>query len=218
MAKLKIDLDKLRVQLRRLERDELLGILDDAVGLVPGTRLAELVSGCVDLTELAPDGVAPGGLLEAVRAFREASHSGRYYESFDVNSKNFMDTSKGTEAWIAECERLFERCFEAAEKDRCPEARESFDILFDLLRHVDQGNADVVFFADEGGSWLVDVRWERVLPAYFTCLASVSEPEEYAQAVKAITRDFVHHDRDRYLQAARSVATPAQKAALGAET
>jgi len=36
--------------------------------------------------------------------------------------------------------------------DLLDEAREAFDILFGLLRHIDEGHDDVIFFADEGRS------------------------------------------------------------------
>ena len=214
MTKPRIDLDKLRVQLRRLRKDALLELLDRAIGLLPGTRLPALVQGYVQLEALRPDGATRGGLLQSVVSFREASLRGEYYEDFAVNSKNFMKPSRGTETWISECERLFGRC--AAEAGRRPagEVREAFDVLFDLLRHIDEGHDDVVFFADEGGSYEVFVDWEKVLPTYFAALSGTATPEEYAGVVSGLIRDFVHDDRDRCLRAARAAGTPGQRAVL----
>lgn len=209
-----IDRDKLRVQLRRLRKDALLDLLDCAIDLVPKTRLPALVDGHIDPQALVPDSRTAGRLLDAVLKFRETSLRGDYYEDFAVNSKNFMDMSRGTETWIAECERLFERCVAGSSKGRETEVRESFEILLDLLRHIDEGNDDVVFFADEGGSWQVGVRWENVLPAYFACLSATTEPDGYAQTVKAVIDDFVHYDRDKYLRKARGAGTSAQKKLL----
>lgn len=158
--------------------------------------------------------VAQRTLLKAVKAFREASLRGDYYEGFNVNSKNFMKTSCGTTTWITECNRLLNRCAAAARKERHAQAREGFDTLFDLLRHIDKGYDDVVFFADEGGSWQVCVIWDEIMPAYFKCLAATSEPGDYAGAVTAIIDYFVRYDRDKYLRKARSVANPAQRNAL----
>jgi hypothetical protein len=213
MAKTEIDRDKLRVHLRRLHKNTLLDLLDRAIDMLPKTRLPALVMGYVKPEALRPDGAAKGGLIEAVTTFREASLRGEYYEDFMVNSRNFMEKSRGTETWIAECERLFERSAAAAKK-RPGEAREAFDVLFGLLRHIDEGHDDVIFFADEGGSYEVYVDWKKVLPAYFAALASTATPEEYASSVRSVLKDFVHHDRDRYLKAARSAATAAQKKAL----
>ena len=51
------------------------------------------------------DAVGKKSLLADVRAFETASRAGKYYESFNVNSKNYMDTSKGTRAFIGEATR-----------------------------------------------------------------------------------------------------------------
>ena len=215
MAKTEIDRDKLRVHLRSLSKSALLDPLDLAIDVVPTTRLPALVKGYVKPEALRPDGAAKGGLLETVTRFREASLRGEYYEDFMVNSKNFMEKSRSTQTWIAECERLFERCAAAAKKRLDSEARDALDILFALLRHIDEGHDDVVFFADEGGSYEVYVDWKKVLPVYFAALARTATPEEYASGVTRVIKDFVHYDRDRFLKAARSAASPAQKKAVG---
>lgn len=209
-----IDRDKLRVYLRGLRKNDLLNLLDRAIDLVPKTRLPALVKGHVKPADLHPDGAARGGLLDAVTKFREASLRGDYYEDFMVNSKNFMEKSRGTETWIAECERLFDRCTAAARKRPDGEAREAFDLLFGLLRNIDEGHDEVVFFADEGGSYEVGVDWKEVLPAYFAALAGTATPGEYAGAVQGVIKEFVHYDRDRYLKSARAAASRAQKKVL----
>ena len=214
MPKQQIDPDKLRMQLRGLRKDALLDLLHRAVELLPKTRLPALVEGHIDPHLLAPDGEAAGRLLDVVRTFREASLRGDYYEGFAVDSRNFMEMSHGTESWIAECERLFEGCVAGAKKGRAAEMREAFETLLDLLRHIDEGHDDIIFFADEGGSWQVGVDWRKVLPAYFACLSPATAPEEYAAAVDAVIRDFVGHDRDGSRRAARAAASAAQKKAL----
>ena len=96
MAKSRFDRDKVRVFLRTLSREDLLNILDEAVDLVPARRLGELFEGfsCPDFS--TEDGRS-GRLSTAVNRFRDASLAGEYYEDFAVNSKNFMDISRGTE-------------------------------------------------------------------------------------------------------------------------
>lgn len=216
MAKSGIDRDRLRAHVRRLHKRELLQLLDRAIDLVPDTRLAALVEGSVAPGKLRPDGGSARRLLKSVEVFREASLRGDYYEAFDVNSKNFMEKSGGTETWFAECERLFVRCAAAAKKRPDRDAREAFEILFGLLRNIDRGDDDIVFFADEGGSWEAGVDWRDVLPRYFDCLAATAQPDEYARAATSVIEAFVAYDRDRYLRAARSCANPAQKKALRA--
>jgi hypothetical protein len=60
----------------------------------------------VRLDDFAEGRRSAAPLLDEVRKFHEASLRGEYYNSFDVNSKNFMDKSEGAEAFIAEFERL----------------------------------------------------------------------------------------------------------------
>lgn len=52
--------------------------------------------------------------------------------------------------------------------------REAFELLLPLCRLIDEGSERVVFFADEAGSWQLDVDWRAMLSAYFGCLALVT--------------------------------------------
>ncbi|MGH9897092.1 MAG: hypothetical protein ACREA0_34870 [bacterium] len=155
-------------------------------------------------------------MLDEVGKFHAASMGGQYYESFAVTSKNFMEKSQGTEAFIAEFDRLLDRCVRAAEAGPRPPVRGAFDLLFGLLRHIDEGHDDVIFFADEAGSWQVGVDWRTALPAYFRCLAETASAEEYARTVNQAITDFADYERPRHLTAAGRVASPAQRAALRA--
>src|SRR5438093_5397812 len=62
-------------------------------------------------------------------------------------------------------------------KSNPTEVRQAMDILFGLLNHIDKGDDDVIFFADEGGSWQVGVDWAKVLPVWFKVLSATAEPE-----------------------------------------
>jgi len=214
MAKAKIDTDKLRVHFHTLRKDDLLALLKRAVDLLPRTRLAALVEGYVDLDDLKPESKATGRLLEAVEAFDAASRRGDYREDFNVNSKNYMNKSRGTRTWIAECNRLLDRCIGAAVKGKHAEAREAFELIFALLRRMDEGYDDIIFFADEGGSWQVGVDWESVLPAWLSCLAATAAPEDFAEAATRTIEEFSSYDKDRYLKEARRVAGPDQLKAI----
>ncbi len=214
MARNQIDPEKIRVFIRSLRKDDLLILLDRAIDLVPKTKLPELVDGLADPGQFQPEGSSGGDLLDALRRFQDASERGDYYEGFEVNSKNSMEMSRGTETWIAECERLFDRCADQASRGGHAEMREAFEILFGLLRRIDEGTDDILFFADEGGSWLVVVAWEKVLPAWFECLAPATGPEEYAEAVVGVIDEFDGFHRREHLREARRVASPAQKKAL----
>jgi len=46
-------------------------------------------------------------LLAEVQAFDSLSRASHYYESFNVNSRNYRDKSQGTREFITECDRLW---------------------------------------------------------------------------------------------------------------
>jgi len=209
-----VDLDKLRVALRRMSRGDLLLIAERATELVPKAKLGALVGDFVRLDKLAR---AKGGvkqLLDEVRTFHEAALRGDYYDSFDVNSRNFMAKSEGTEEFTAEVERLIEKCVRAVEKGPWAPLREAFDLLFAVLRRLDSDPDSVAFFADEAGSWQIGVDWRSALAAYFRCLADGMAAEDFARGVDRAIKDFAEHERPRHLAAARRVANAEQKAAL----
>ena len=178
-----IDLEKLRVALRRLSRGNLLMVAERAIEIVPKAKLRALVGDMVQIDELAERARGPTPLLEEVRKFHGASLRGDYYESFNVNSKNYMDKSEGTEAFIAEIDRLLGKCIQAATKGPRQPVRTAFELLLAVLRRIDEDSDSVIFFADEGGVWQVGVDWRPALEAYFQCLAESSSGEEFARAV-----------------------------------
>jgi hypothetical protein len=209
-----IDRDKLRTALRRLGDEYVFYMLDDAIELLPPAKLVNLVSRYLDVKQLRPDGPSKKNLLAEVRTFATASRAGKYYESFNVNSKNFMDKSMGTRAFIADCNRLLDRCVTQASKGEAAEIREAIEIILDVLRYIDECHDDVIFFADEAGSWQVGVDWAKVLPAWFSCLSRTTQPEEYARRVVEFVVEFDEHHLAKHLAAARRIGTPPQREAL----
>jgi hypothetical protein len=166
---IQIDRDKLRAEVRKLGNEYVFFMLDDAMDLLPPAKLHKISKKYLDLKRLRPDAekATRPSLLTDVKRFEKVSLAGEYYESFGVNSKNCTQQSAGTSSWIAEFRRLLDRCVIDANKINPAEVREAMDILFGLLNHMDQGHDDIIFFADEGGSWQVGVdcrglRW-RVL-------------------------------------------------------
>ena len=95
-----------------------------------------------------------------------------------------------------------------------PRCAEAFDIIFGLLDHIDECFDDVIFFADEGGSWQVGVDWDKVLPPWFRVLCATAEPEEYARRITALLDHHYDHGSKKMLAVARKTATPAQREAL----
>jgi hypothetical protein len=87
--------------------------------LLPPDKLAKLVGQYIQLERLRPDAGADAtkrSLLEDVKAFDTASRARKYYVSFNVNSKNYSETSTGTRAFIAEFRRQLDRCVAHASK------------------------------------------------------------------------------------------------------
>jgi len=215
MTHRRVDLDKLRVALRRMKRGSLLIVAERAIELVPKTKLHALVGDMIRLDDLAQSkNRSPAALLDEVRKFHSASLSGEYYDSFDVNSSNFMELSEGTEAHIAEFDRLLSKCIDAVAKGPRKPVREALELLFALLRKIDTDPDDIVFFADEGGSWQYGVHWHSALTAYFQCLAEDAPAKEFSREVGRAIADFADYDRPKLLSAARSFANAEQQAAL----
>jgi hypothetical protein len=139
----RIDREKLRVAIRRLGNEYTCHMLDDAIELLPPSKLVKLAGRYLDVKSLQASGPKHAGLLAEVKAFEKASRAGDYYESFAVNSKNCSEVSGGTRAWIAECERLFGRCVAATGKGNAEETRGAFEMLFALLCDSDSGEEAV---------------------------------------------------------------------------
>ncbi len=214
MSKEIIDRDKVRAALRLLPNHEVFYMLGEALEMLPPTKLEKLAKRYLNMSQVRSARIPTTSLLDEVEAFEQASLRGDYYESFNVNSNNCTELSKGTRSWIFQFNRLLDRCTAAANKGNKLETRKAMETCFELLRHVDECLDDIVFFADEGGSWQVGVDWDKVLPAYFACLAATAPPEQYASAVVRLVDEFQDYVRDRHLPAAKRVASPEQLQAL----
>jgi hypothetical protein len=65
---------------------------------------------------------------------------------------------------------------------------QAFEIIFSLLGKIDECTDDILFFADEGGSWQVGVDRENVLPAWFRVLSATAGPSEYARSITTLLK------------------------------
>jgi hypothetical protein len=211
-----IDREKFRAAVRKLGNEYIFSMLDEAIELLSQPQLQKIAKKYIDLERLRPDAAkaAKPSLLTEVKCFEKASLDGQYYESFDVNSRNCTQKSAGTCAWVADYLRLLDRCVINAKKSKPAEVREAMDILFGLLDHIDECRDDVIFFADEGGSWQVGMDWPSVLPVWFKVLAATAEPEEYAGRVTALLSNHCRHNLEKMLAIARRAATIEQRKAL----
>jgi hypothetical protein len=215
-ATITIDRDKLRAAIRKLGHEYIFYMLDDAIDLLPPAKLLKIAEKYVDVRRLQSDGekATQAGLLADVKAFEKASLAGEYYETFDVNWKNSMETSTGTAGWISQCHRLLDRCVDLAKKSDPTEIRQAFDIIFGLLDRIDDCREDIIFFADEAGSWQVGVQWEKVLPSWFKVLSATADPDEYAQRIVGLLKRHHKEVGAEMFTVACRVATPEQRQML----
>ena len=213
MAGQQIDRDKLRAAIRREGSDCIFQMLDIAIELLPQPKLRKLIAGYFKPAEFYADGEGKPDLVAAVQAFHKASLAGKYYEAFAVNSKNYTDTSSGTLAWIADCHRILERCVSCAKNGDPATVCQAFELIFNLVDRIDAGEDEILFFADEGGSWALGIDWEKVLPAWFRVLSATADPGEYAQRIDSILKKHFANDPTKIVSVASRVATPAQRSA-----
>ena len=212
-----IEISLLREMVRtELELEELLSLIDRAIELLPQESLPKLIEGFFDPELLTVEELSEQTVLEEVEEFHTDSLAGLYYEDFEVNSKNFMEQSRGTINWIAEYKRLMKRCIKESSKGEVEEIRQAFEGLFDLLDEVDECRDDIIFFADEAGAWQVGVEWDEVLPCYFKVLAAVVQPREYAEGVIKLVESHANYNSENYFKLALEVGKNPQKKALKA--
>ena len=89
------------------------------------------------------------------------------------------------------------------ERNNYPKA---MDLIFELLEQIDNGSDDIIFFADEGGSWQVDVDAEMVLPVRYTGLAAATCSREYDQRALEVIEAWGSYDREQHLRVAGKAA------------
>ena len=212
-----IDREKLRAAIRRMGREYAFYFLDDAIDRLTLAQLEEIAKKYIPLERLRPDPKAEVSLslLDEIKAFEQASRAGKYFVSFDVNSRNCTMKSDGTLAWISDFLRLMDRCVDRAQSTEPAELRESLEALFDLLGLLASGDEEILFWADEGGAWEVGVDWEKILPVWFAALSLTAGPNEYAQKVTHVLKQHYDYGSGPMLRVVRDMATAAQRKALG---
>ena len=93
-----VDLGRLQVHLRRLDRQDLLNFTDRALEALPAASIDSLLQSFPRLNRAS---LAPRPLLESVAEFYQASLARQYFESFEVNYKNCNEASRGTDPRFA---------------------------------------------------------------------------------------------------------------------
>jgi hypothetical protein len=210
-----IDRQKLRAQLRELDRGALLVLLERALDRISDTSTFEVVRDYLRPAQLPSATPAPP-LLDEVLAWSKAALAGAYYEDYLVTSSNFDLHSNSVDHFIADFDRLLARVLSSVETESAADVREMIELMIAPLRRLDEGMDDVLFFGDEGGSWQIGVNWDEVFSIYFRVLAETATPDEFAYEVHRIIDDFEHSDRPKHLERARGCGNTVQRAALDA--
>lgn len=206
------DLEKVRAELRSLRRGDLLKIAERATLLLPRAELEGLLGDFMKLDVNVERESPQVPLIEDVQKFYRESLEGRYLDEIEAKAKHRLEHSRGTDAFMAELDRLLRQCVHLSTLGPSTSACEAFELLFRLLRYIDEGHDDVVFYSDEPGSWQLGIDWPMVLPAYFRCLAESVSATDFASTVDAVIRAFAEHERPRYMNAAHQAVNTAQNA------
>ena len=92
--------------------------------------------------------------------------AGGYYQEIPhAAARNRAKNSRGTLSWIADFRRLLDGCVAESNITSSPDVCQAFEILFALLDRLDDATGEEILFVEEGGSWMVEIGWKRVLPA-----------------------------------------------------
>ncbi|MFQ5471971.1 MAG: hypothetical protein ACE5FA_03660 [Dehalococcoidia bacterium] len=211
----RIDRERVRDAIQSVERASLLILTDRALDLLSDGQLRSMLDGHIEAEVLAPAIRGTESLLQLTKRFHEASLQGQYYEDHDPKNWDACDLSPGTERFIADCHRLLDRCVGAVDHGEHEVARAAFELIFNVIQAIDAANDDILFFADDGGSWRFGINWRKVLPAWFRCLAASSDAPEYAEGVRSsIEAHSFPTERDALLEIACKVGSEGQRSAL----
>jgi len=213
MGRIEIDVDRVAGALEGWDQERLLALALELLDAVPKTRRAKVLERHLPLETIRRRSTRPGAVLEEVRAFHEDALDGRYFETFNVNSKNYMEKSKGTRKFIADFRRLGASVGTMTRAGAHAEAAEAYELLLDLHRRVDDVE-DIIFLADEHGAWQVGFRWRQHVADWFAALAATRSPEAYAAKVLDIIAVLGSQEAEPMLAAARNAGSPAQRRSL----
>lgn len=208
-----LDRDRVFAQAELLDRDDLLIWIGKALDRLDDDAIAWMIEEHVRIEDVRNEPSPPADFLAKIRAFHEDAIDGDYYESFRVNSRNFMEKSRGTENFIAAHALHLGRCVRAVDTGKLDAAREGFELLVDLVRRIDDDPDAIVFFADEGGSWQLGVDWDTVIAAWARTIASY-DPQSWADYVTEQCQYIEYFERERAPAKFRKHGTSAQVAAL----
>jgi len=207
-------LRQIGLDLEELSRDRLFGLVTLALRALDADTAVRVLGSVGIRLEDRRRAAGDADLLRDMETFCRESYAGEYYESFNVNSRNFSELSAGTLDWTRKCERLGARCLAGGAKKATSAGAKACGLLVQMLHHVDEGHDDIVFWADEGGTWQVEVDKDRLQRAWFEGLAKTASDGDYVEAAKVAIGMVWERERTAVVQLVRRVASASQRKAL----
>jgi hypothetical protein len=204
MSDPKFNRNQVRRAIRQMGDEYIFYLLDDAISLLSDAQLRDLIAPYMDPEQFVADDEKED-LLNEVLAFQRASLAGEYCEEPPTRRANWGENSRATISWIADFRRLLDRCVAESKSTSGAELCKAFEILFGLLDSLDDGTGEGMVFAEECGSWMVGVEWNRVMPAWFQVLAASTEASVFARCAETMIARRCHIEKAEMLALARSV-------------
>src|SRR3954453_9968010 len=170
-----------------------------------------------ELTKKPPAARAIGAaLVEEVAEFDRDSRARQYYQSFNINSKNFNHIPDKTDEWFDRLGDLLTETSKLTRQGDHATAVACFDRLYALIETMEDG--DSIVFAHELGSWMIPVEEKEWVADYLTSLAATTTPDEFAaKVIPLIRRDSGQSFAAHTYQSALKAASKEQATHLKAE-
>ena len=162
----------------KLKKSELIEYLKSSFDEMDDTQKRHIFS---DLyKEKINKGKTSEKLFLEVKAFYDKSIRGFYYESFYINSKNFMDIPDKTDEWFSELGNYLDESTKLVRRKEFETANKCFEYLYDLIEKMENG--EEIIFADEYGTWMItaDLDYDE---AYIKSSAQTDSDEEFIRKV-----------------------------------
>src|SRR5262245_15387132 len=186
--------DKLFVYLKQQKTSELIKLLDACYDCMKSVDIRHVFGDAesIILKESHDDGE---DILKSVQKFMDDSLEGKYYAPFDINSKNCMDVPEETDMWFEKLGELLTESSRLSAQGDHIHAVKCFQILFELM---DKLGEEEIVFGDEVGMWMLPIKEEPCIKAYFKSAAAILEPEEYVKSVLPV----IHYDSPLFMKKA----------------
>lgn len=195
-----INKDILFTAIKKMKKDELLELLDDAYENMD-RQTQRYVFWNLYNTITAKERT-PQKLLAEIKLFYKKSMEGDYYSDFLPNSKSFSDMPEATEEWFGILSNYLDITSELSESKNYKLSTECFKLLFELIDGMENGEA--IVFADELGDWRINAKSDYV-ENYIIGLGKTTTIEKYTEILIPMIQN------DSYLSFSKKVYQKTQK-------